>query len=333
MNLLTDREQVVIKTISDKAVATLNALNKALSFNDLSELLNSYIGIVNDNKGLLLLVIKKAFNIKRKVSVNINDLISLSDYFKACLDNAEALDELIHPLIKSFNSFLKGYGIRVIIPAVKYSLKPISTKSVVALNLDDLSEENLILEILKVNELIIKKNFLKKEDDLINSDIIKSFINEVSVDSLKNVEQRFKDFSLKVYVMLKQQVSNIQALNQRLIECVHASSAGDLEVNYALLDKEIKKNCIELKQALGVYSKATRLGFNITPVSKYVLSNLISKPEKLIKSYLIVNYEISDLISQLAYEFLVTNASINKLEDYNDFSKRAPYLIIKKLAV
>jgi len=334
--LLTDKEYRELEGLVNKFKSLNEELVKENTYERVSKLVESYLRSINKHRHLLEGIIERVTRIDTELGVQVSELITEAQEWVLKLRNLNDFQESFKELVKKLSPFLNHYGVKLDLKlTINYHNMPtIMRGHKIIFDIESLSVQKLLELILEMFELDIKAQFLNSESDFIRASIVQDFINGVNREELKlalNEDPRHADFLIKAYVVLEQRVNDLKSLAKYVNDNSNVSTETELNYNLKELSKDLKETAFNLRKALELI-KESRVKGVITErlISLYNENELLKDTELMVKSYLRFKFKISDLLEQVAYDYLSKHGEVpDYLIDYLVFQKRSPYLFLK----
>ncbi len=335
--LLSEKEIRLINNLVSEGKKTLIILNNECTYEKLRKTIKNYVNKISDNQEIIESIINRTLSSSPRLSITINNLITNAQELISILKKAQIINKYGEGIINNLTRMLARYKVIINIkPKINYwNNKAKCKKNKIIMNINELTISDLVLLILNTNNQLIKNHFLLTEQDRINNNIIKGFINELRTSELRlaiNEKPELADFLMKLFVALQSQAKQLKQLKNK-INNAEPLNQSELSATKTLIINEIKKLTISIKKVMSICKQAREKGVNTERlISQYHETELMSNTKEIIKSFLRINYKINDLIKQVAYEFLTTYEAVpDELSKYNDYKNKSRYELLKEL--
>jgi len=340
---LTDKDQPLLNAkefkdlnhLMTQGFALRDELAKHNTIERITKLVKKYLRLVNKERSMIEDVIERSMKVKTSLSVKVNHLITNAHELIFLIKRLGLAERVVKEYQKRLPKFLAKYGLKL---KLDFGVKYWSGKSQLmghklTLGFNDLEPSRILNLILEMYESSIKTGFLSSHDVLIKGGIMNNLIIGFNREELRlavNELPSHADFFLKAYVVIDKQISVLKNLVKVMNEKIVSTETG-LNRKVEDLSKSVINVSEQLSSALKLLKSARDKGVSAERlISIYNESEFLKDPELMVMSYLRYKYEITDLLDQIAYEYLAANGEVPiRLSDYVSFNKRSPYLFLK----
>jgi hypothetical protein len=274
------------------------------------------------------------FKVNPSLAVKVNEIITNTQSLISILRRANSITRDRKRILKNLNVTLASFHTSVSDLVINFwDRQSTCRKNKLILGFNDLSEYGLVKLILEQRHEEIEAGLVGGKN-AINASVVNEFINNLNNESLRLVvkdDPVHADFLMQLFVLLRQPAAMINQLTSLVKQSSIAANESELKANIALVGIELKKTIDLLANTLAVVRQSREHGVATQRlISVYNETELTANPEQLIKSYLISQLTIPDLVSQVAYDyFAITGEVPRELDKFNDFNNRSKYFFIK----